>query len=343
MAVLYLSPGPDPLRRLITAAKKAKVDQAIIASATDAIKGFDSLIRNDIGDRSALDAIVSAWLPEARAEFELRRKQAAYRAMSQLMGSAININLATAILRPSSDGEHLDLVWLFGLMGVQRLRPGSTVRFASRRMAHEDEPPRKQQTLDGESVDGFADLRLDEFCSTPPAELEICPAGEVVHYILSSREYGPRSAVDLTFAELNRKEITHFPPVGSRRKRYFAAEMTAPSKILVFDVLLHEDVMPGQDPSLIIYDTSFEGTANVNDRSRDINRLDLCETIQHLGKGISRFRTSDVPRYLELLQYTCDRLGWEGDKFRGYRCRIEYPIYGSQVTMAFDAVTPPGA
>jgi hypothetical protein len=36
------------------------------------------------------------------------------------------------------------------------------------------------------------------------------------------------------------------------------------------------------------------------------------------------------------MDHTFASLGWDAAKFRGYRCRIEYPIYGSQVTMVFE-------
>ena len=79
----------------------------------------------------------------------------------------------------------------------------------------------------------------------------------------------------------------------------------------------------------------LDGVANVNDPTRDIDRLDLAETITPLGTGTAKFRTADVPNYSDLLQTTCAKLKWNGDSFRGYRCAIDYPIYGSQVAIAF--------
>ena len=116
--------------------------------------------------------------------------------------------------------------------------------------------------------------------------------------------------------------------------------MTTPAKVLVYDLLTHEDVAPEVDPSLFIYNTAFDGAADVNDPARDIDRLDLCEGIQHLGTGINKFRNPEMPHYVELLEHICERLGWDADRFRGYRCRVEYPIFGTQVTMAFHPRRP---
>lgn len=342
IAALHLMPGPEPLRRFIRAAGKRGVPAPQIEHAMEAVKTFESLIRDEAGDRSALDAIISAWLPEARAEFELRRKQAAFRAMSQLKGASADITLATVLLHPSDDGEHLDVVWLFGLIGLQRLRPGSRIKFASRRFSGEG-APRLPKTLEGIPVEGLEGLRLDDFCSDPPPSLEVHHGGDVVHYSLADNGYGPRSATDLIFAEVNLTEMARYIPRSEKRRRHVFAENSIPSKVLVFDALVHRDVFPGLDPSLVIYDTSLEGVADINDPARDIDRMEFLELIQQLGWSIAKFRSRDVPRYADLLSMVCDKLAWDSTLFRGYRCRIDYPLYGSQVAMTWDSTPPPEA
>ena len=335
IAVLQLAPGPNPLRRVVRAASRHGVPQLLVSRAEGAIDEFDQLIRKEAGDRSALQAMISAWLPEARREFELRRKQAVFRAMSQLKGAFADVSLGTVLLHPSSDETKLDIVWLFGLFSLQRLRPGVPVKFASRRLG-EDGGPRRPLTIDGLAVNDLRGLRLDAFCSSPMVDLEVHEVGEVVRYMLAESGYGPRARMDLVFAEVNLAEIDRFVPAGSGRKGYFFAETTTCAKRLLFDVLVHEDVYPDSEPSLTIYDTASEGAASVNDRSRDFDRFDLQESIQALGKGIRKFRSAQVPRYAEMLDLVCEKLQWDGPRFRGYRCEVEYPVYGSQVTMAFD-------
>lgn len=340
MAFLYLAPGPEPLRRLVRLAARHDVPAATIAAAERSIAQFEELVRQEAGDRSALEAMISGWLPEARAEFELRRKQAAFRALSQLRGAAVDTYLSTAIVHPSEDPAFLDIVWLLGFFGLQRLRSGSPLKFATRRMAGGGKP-RQPQTLEGRSVLGLDGLRLDAFCSVPPPSIAAHPVGEIVHYTLAEAGFGPRSATDLVFAEVNRAELSRCVPPPPHRKRYVFVEVNPPAKVLVFDALVHEDVLTSE-PALFIYDTAFDGVADVNDRARDIDRLDLLETIRPLGRGIAKFRTTDAPRYSELLQHVCGTLGWDGERFRGFRCRIDYPLYGSQVVMAFDAPVAAG-
>jgi hypothetical protein len=345
VAVIYYSPGPDPVRRFLKAAKKAGVPRQLVATAEQTVNDFSDLVRRDLGDRSALDALVSAWLPETRVEFELRRKQGAYRAMSQLMGTSTRTILATVLLHPNPDGESIDIVWLLGVMGMQRLRPGATVKFATRRMMSGSDGPRQPLTLDKKPVDpsgaDFAHLRMDEFCDSPPAAIDVAQAGESVHYLLAGDAYGPGSAVDFVMAEVNLGEIPRYLPAGSGRKGYVFAEVSTPTRSLLFDVLVHPDIYPNGFPQLLLYDTTSDGVADVNDRARDIDRQEFSESIQSLAPGVANHRVADIPHYVELLQHVTKKMGWPTEGFRGYRCQIDYPIYGQQVVMTFDPPAPP--
>ena len=341
LAVVYRSPGPEPLRRVVRGARALGVDDALAERADEAVGAFETLVKLDLGDRSALDSVISAWLPEARAEFELRRKQAAFRAISELKGVSAATSLSTVLLHPASDGETLDVVWISGWIGLRRLRPGVTVRSASHRFVEADGEPRHPLTISGERVEGLAGLRLDAFCTARPAPLEVHQVGESVRYLLGDSGFGPDSAVDLLYAEVNRNELPRYLPAGSKRRPFYFTCTSNPARLKQFDVLLHEDVYPGTDPELAIYDTVIDGVVDANDPTVETNRLDLAERVESMGTGTSRFRTGDVPRYVELVRHVLGELGWDGERFRGYRCRVEYPVYGSQTTMRFRAPVRP--
>lgn len=338
IAAAHAMPGPEPLRRLVRAAAKRGAAAAAVTQASAAIGEFEVLIRDRIGDRSLLDAIVSAWVPEARREFELRRKQAAFKAISQLKGAQAQAIVATVVLSPSVDGRHVDVTWVNGLIGLQRLRPGVRVKLTTRRLSAGD-GERHPMSLGGTPVEDHEHLLLREFCSDPPPRVRVQRAGEVVHYVLDDAGFGPDSAGDLVFGEVNRPELPRYLPAGSTRLSYFFAEVVTCAKVLQFDALVHEDLYPGSDPALRIYDTSFEGAANVNDRARDLDQLDLSEAIEPLGLGPARWRSLDVPRYAEMIRHAFDAMDLDAARFRGHRCRIDYPVYGSQVTMALKPQT----
>ena len=74
---------------------------------------------------------------------------------------------------------------------------------------------------------------------------------------------------------------------------------------------------------------------------KDGDRLDMLASIQSLGHGLSRFHAREIPRYSEMIRFACSKLGWNEQEFRGYRCRLQFPFYGSQITMAFDPPARP--
>jgi hypothetical protein len=177
---------------------------------------------------------------------------------------------------------------------------------------------------------------LREFCSTPAPDLEIHRINDAVLYTLRENGFGARSATDVVFAEANRGEVARYAKPGVHRKTFVFAEISVPSKVLQFDAFIHKDLFRGQDPSLRIYDTSFEGVADPNDPTRVLDRLEMMETVESLGVGVSRCRSADIGLYGDLLNSVCTKLAWDGTSFRGYRCRIDYPIYGSQICLAWD-------
>jgi len=339
MSVLHRMPGPEPLRRVLRAASKQGADADLVERAERAVARFEGLIRDDLGDRGALDAIVSAWVPEARREFELRRKQTAYRAMSQLKGAEARAILATVVLHPAADGQTLDIVWINGLIGLHRIRPGAAVKLVTRRIVPE-ESGRAPFTLSGDRIEEGQLALYDDYCSDPPPRVELHRAGDVIHYTLADGAFGPGAVQDVVTAEVNRGEMRRYVPRETRRKGYVFAEAALPARALQLDAIVHREVYPGSDPTLRLYDTAFEGVADVNDPGREIDQLDLLESVEFLGQGVARIGSSVVPRYTRMIGDVFARLGWDRSAYRAYRCLIDYPVYGTQVALCFD---PPQA
>jgi hypothetical protein len=76
----------------------------------------------------------------------------------------------------------------------------------------------------------------------------------------------------------------------------------------------------------------------VNNPARDIDRMEMLESIESLGSGAPRFRSPDIGRYTDLVRNVMETMRFDAARLRGYRCHVDYPIYGSQVVMAFNAV-----
>lgn len=335
LAVLLHAPGPEPLLRFLRAAKKRGVDAPTIAAGEAAVARFRTVLREDVGDRSQLDAILSTWVPEARAEFELRRCQAIFKAQSQLQGVSAETNFSAVFLHPSHGSDRIDVVWTAGLYGLQRWRPGAVTKISTRRFILDGED-RRPTTLEGERVEGLDGLRLDQFCQAPPAALEVKRIGDVLHYVLAGPELGRKERRDLFLAEVNVAELPLTPRPG--RRPYVFAEVSTPTKRLIFDVFVHASLWQGFSPELGIYDTTFDGVVDVNDPTRAIDRLDTTAALTVLPPTPSAQPHADVPHHREMMEHVHQSLGWDPEAFRGWRAAIDYPLYGTQVAVSF---TPP--
>ncbi len=338
MSAMHRAPGPDPLRRVLKASERLGVAAPDLAAAHAAIDRFESLIRSDLGDRSALEAVLSAWVPEARREFELRRMQTAFRAMSQLKGVEADVFAEAAIFWPNDDGDHIDVVWIKAVRGVRRLRPGVTVKFTSHRSV-EAPGARRPLTLAGEPVESVPSTVVPEFSTEPVPTLAGHVVGEHTHYLLEGIGLG--EPADVVTCEVNRAEIPRYLPRSRARRAWASSDIAIPAKKFQLDVFVHPDVFPDEHPDLRVYDSTIRGTADRNDPSRDIDQFDLLASVEHLGQGATRFGSDAVRRYRSLIEHVCQSVGFESDQLRGYRVRADYPIYGSQYTMSFRTTDPP--
>lgn len=328
MEVAHVIPGPEPLRALLQAAAGRNVDAELIESAREAVRRFDALIRHDAGTRSVLDAIISSTLPAAREKFELASKYSIFKGMSQLKGVQAESWLGTAIVTPSADDPNRhDLTWLTGAMAIQRLRPDVTIRFSYRSLGGAGQPA---------SAQPLSALSMERFCVNPAAQVEARERGESVDYTLPGHDVGPQHVTDMLVVDHHPAAMRRHARPAPRKRNSLFVEPAFPVAQLLFDTLLHRDAFPGSDPELYIYDTGTKGIANVNDPSRDIDRMSMHEAVEFLGHGMGRLQWSDVPRYGEMLTHMAEHFGWDPSEYRGYRCRIQYPVYGWQIAMSFE-------
>jgi hypothetical protein len=75
---------------------------------------------------------------------------------------------------------------------------------------------------------------------------------------------------------------------------------------------------------------------------RDIDRLPVRVTLERLGRGLAVLDCAEVPRYVDMMQYAFKRIGWNGERFDVYRCRLEYPVMQSLVDIRFELPEKPG-
>lgn len=345
IATLRLLPGPKPLQQIVASARRKGVSEGLCDAALGVVEEFGVLIRDEAGDRGALNAMLSAWLPDARRDFEAQRRQTIFKSMAEINGVSTAFELNSIVLAPSAQPGLIDVVDIKALMGLDRIRQDAIVQLGTQRLGgptvadpgerSQDDPPRIPTNLDGDpALDGLHTVRLDEFCGAAPAPLIAKRFGAYVQYSLGPTGFGPRSKVDLVLAEVNRAELELREPNAERPPYFYALPETA-SRRIVFDLVVHEDVYPDSDPDLIAYDTAGRGPAVAGDPGRELDLRHVSEPLENLGPGIARMRLLEFPRYGELQRLVFDKLGWKAEAFRSYRAAINFPLVGTQLTLSF--------
>ena len=294
------------------------------------------MIRDIAGDRAALDGIIGAWLPDAREKTEALAKQAMYRGASVIKGCASQTHLSISMIHPCADGKHHDGVTIENYLGVRRLSASAVVKFSTCRISAPVEGT--ALTLDGEPIESSSDVSLPALCTEPVGHMTFRHVGDVTHFVLDGDGVGAWSAVNLSIATLQRCCLDRYRSKSSgHRKRGAVTSIHVPTTRLIMDTLLHDDVFPGSDPTMVMYDASADSTVHVNDPAYFVDRLSLSAQAEFIGHGPESMRVSEFPRYVELIEHVCERRNWDPSKFRAYRCQIAYPVYGSRVLMVFDA------
>ena len=341
-------PGTVGMKRLFKAAGEHGVPAKHIEASAAAIQQFDELVKVHAGDRMTFDSMISGLTEEGSQLVDAQQKRAAFRANSHLWGLQARTQLKCTILNPSlASTTSLDLVQLQGYVNLRRFRRAIPLLISGIGLIVDDKhkhnilPPYRREPLAGDSAAAQGAPLLTEFCSQPPPEIRTIrsEAGDV-QTELAACGVGNESAVTYMFGDVVRSvpgPYTGDAPPGLRSYAW----VRVPVEVLIHDVLIHEDAFGSLTPETSVYgDHNRSPGASTFDLS-EANLLGVKESAVYMGKGPSVLQTLDVPRYPEMAQYAFDRLGWDGEKFDVYRCRVAYPVMPSSVVVRFELPEKP--
>ncbi len=338
--VLQEIPAPNGLRIFLEAAARVGVDARLRARAIEHVQMFEQLIDEFPGGRSALDAALAEWDPSMRQRTERAAKQAMHKSMSCLLGYQVDTMLLTIVIQPSASGNSLDKLFVMGKYNIRRLRASAPITVFGRQ-----DNPRDVARLDLPRVENLrgdvapreaSAYLLPEFCSPDMPNLDLFAGDGVFLYTLPQSMPGVNVPVTYVSAQMVRNS-NHRYRAGNTEHNFDTQVPRMPAKTMLVDVFVRDDVFDGSDPTVT---TTLHGLASGLERPDSpryqLDRVDLSVPIEPLGMGLHRVATRDVPRYPELVQTAFDGTGWDAGRFRGYRCRLQYPVPMVAVTYWFD-------
>jgi len=214
---------------------------------------------------------------------------------------------------------------------MRRLRPDTPVRFTFG-------PPYKEPGVEHDPL--RSDISLAEFFENKPAPLvSERQNGQLVHRLAPFR-VGKDELVDMLTVSRDPRGCRRYAS-EDRTKGGIAIFHDVPVRTLHCDAIVHEDAFPDSTPDAIAYNPGSRGPANPNDPTRDIDQIELCESVRCLGYAPDRFTVSGIPSYSPMIRHVFESIDESPDRYRVFRFTMAYPIYGFQYVIAFDAPAKP--
>jgi hypothetical protein len=330
LMVLQEIPSPHGLRIFLEAAERSGVDAALCDAAADIVRGFEHLIHEFPGGRSALDAAVAAWAPEMRERTEKSAKQAVFKSMSCLLGYHAETTVSTVIVQPSANGRRCDAISIMAKEGLRRIRSSMPITVCGRNFGQQDVADTFApyvETLDARVAPHASEAcLLEDFCSQPVPSLRVMEQEKLFLYTLDESDPPVNVPVTIASALIMRNAYARY---RSPEQTYEWEEVVPriPARLLVMDILLRDDAFPGQapQPRSRLYGLA-KRPVKPDEPAFHLDQLDLGLPLEHLGEGRFDLRLSEFPRYAEMVEAVFARTGWERQRFRAFRCRVQYPV-----------------
>ena len=334
-------PGPGALKSFLKAAAKRDVSAALIREAREAGADFERLSRVHAGNPASLKMMLTACATDRNAA-DIKHKKMAFQGNSYIYGIQARTRLAACFLQPGTRRGQIDIAWLCGHVDLCWLR--SNARWIVSTGKNFDTADRARDSAAPEPIDdevGRPSLPLlRSFCSDPlPRFRRVETAPGVSQTEFLSNGIGNTAAVTYFTGEVTRSAASSWRDEHHTHRK-LGVSVHVPAEVLILDVMIRDDTFGPIRPEVVVHrGTSLGGIALFS----EADKLHLCESVTHLGRGPSVLHTANVPSYSKIAGHIFDRLGWDGSRFDVYRCQVQYPVVPSTVRLQFELPESPVA
>lgn len=334
-------PGRHAMTRALAAAEKLGVPKSIIERAASAFDEFEACVERHAGDRAAFTSMISS-LAADEVSIDLNVRRDAFRSLSHIYGVQLGAHSETCILRPTGRPNEYDAVLIAGFVSLRAMRPFERLFIVRHSLSQGDWMPRHEDEEADETAAVVKAVTPVDMLSGEP-DLEDVPllhqfCSGVLPRFFSHRRPGKDRELYISCPPIGRTgETTFFIAerftFTMREDENLICDMTNyhPARIQLQDVLLPCGHFNRKAPQTGVY-----GGVQPEMRKQCRDGLNVQARTAFVGTGVESLHTPTIPRYVEMLAYVCDRLGWRHEDFDAYRCQIEYPILYTLLTVKFD-------
>lgn len=320
------------------AAAKLGVPKELIDGLETAIDKVRDVIEVHAEDREMFEMLVDAQSDLANDEAEVRWRKQAFTGNSFMFGARAKCVLSSAIFFPGEKPNTFSIVRVHGLISLVRTRVGVRWPIATLVVQTPDgetKAPQREPLISSVEFGQPGVPFLTEFCTKPLPPVERRSDGQTIYDELLPGIVGLTGANTLFTGEI----LHEVGPTHGLREgeiAHFGSGVRTPCEIFLSDHIVHKSIFPGVKRELRVFSELISPT------SRDErDRLEVSEELQHLGRGMLRVRTADVPNYADILNSAFTRIGMDPNDFDVYRVRMRYPPIPSSVMVRHELPTPP--
>lgn len=325
-------PGAEGIEILVRAARSSGAPEAIAGEVRRAQSVFEHLVEVHTGDRATLDLILDNMGGTSSQRLEQSRKLA-FRGNSGVWGTQARVRVTSIVLTPNAQQPDLiDAAMIAGVVDFRRLRPGVRWPFFRPRVYSEtggDRTIETEQAIDP-AHSGSGPRFMTQFCDPFPPPLVAVSEGGALVYEFAEAPIGNTGAVTCFLGSIARQTGPRYA-TPSDRTADFLAQVTMPSELLLFDLLVHRDLDHWGDP-----ETQVVGQLLGMPPRATPYQIPLNQPAESLPGSPPMLHCSQVPRYEELMLTTLDRLGYARANYRVLRLLIKYPPMHSIAVMRFN-------
>ena len=338
---LSVMPGREGLNIFLRATEKSGAKESNVTAARKALAEFDRMISIHSGDRDTLELMLSGLSAEADAQRSEAHRKLAYRGNSAIWGVQARIQLCVNIITPSDDPEWADLAWLSGLVDFCRLRSDVRWPIAAARKADdagEEVSLGEIQPIDSELDYAESPPLLKDFCSSPLPEIRVATANDgLLRYELLEGPIGNTAAATCMVGIVGKRFVRRHRVEGDTIGEH-NARLNTPAELLVHELYVHEELDHALQPQALLY-SQLPSQPSYPLGGRDNGRLPLADQVQSLGFGPPDPFLAELHDYSRKLHGVFDRLGWDINRFHGFRLKVKYPPMPALAVMRYDLPT----
>jgi len=326
-------PGRPSFSRFLERAGAVGIAPALLRRVDAAVAEFERFVADHATDRVSFNSIVANLGAHGREAIQLEHRRAAFRAMSHLLGMQMDAYTRACLMRLSPDGDAIDVVQVYGFLGIRRLRPQTVIPLFSAKLVTTnqlrfDERHRRSAVFD-EISPGFGFGLVPGVNSQDLSEIHLAQDNGLVSAELRGSRLGSQGSLDLFFvaADYNVFSIENYA-VDARQSPGNSIGLNhgivIPAKAAVLDFIT---------PPGLVAPATTHGAVYMN-RGGRFATVYRPEDIMDIHSSVSALDplADDDPvlaPHRAALQWVMEAISWPVAKSLSHRMHVDYPVVGT--------------